>query len=119
MQAQTTLMLQQLADGLELKDGPTLPARCKQIATPQLWARTPPVRERKSVPDSWLELSIREGRNRQIRRMTAGVGYPTLRLIRTQIGDWSLQNLQPGQHQQLAVNTPTRDSGRGTGIRRR
>jgi 23S rRNA pseudouridine2457 synthase len=111
--------LQQLADGLELKDGLTLPAKCKRIEAPQLWARTPPVRERKSVPDCWLELSIREGRNRQIRRMTAAVGYPTLRLLRTRIGDWSLQDLAPGQYRQLSVNTPTRASGRSTGTRRR
>ena len=81
--------LQQLAAGVELKDGPTLPARARRWR-PAAVAATPPVRERKTVPDSWLELSIREGRNRQVRRMTAAVGFPTLRLVRTQlaIGHW-------------------------------
>ena len=96
-----------LAAGVELKDGPTLPARAARIPPPPLWPRTPPVRERKSVPDSWLELSIREGRNRQVRRMTAAVGYPTLRLVRIRIGDWSLEGLQPGEHRELEVHLPT------------
>ncbi len=103
--------LQRLAAGVELKDGPTLPARAVRILPPQLWPRTPPVRERKSVPDSWLELAIREGRNRQVRRMTAAVGYPTLRLVRTQIGDWSLAGLQPGEHRELEVHLPTSRQG--------
>ena len=93
-----------LRAGVELKDGPSLPARAKRIPPPQLWPRHPPVRERKSVPDSWLELSIREGRNRQVRRMTAAVGYPTLRLLRIQVGDWSLEKLLPGEHQQLDIH---------------
>jgi 23S rRNA pseudouridine2457 synthase len=91
---------------VELKDGPSLPARAKRIPRPQLWPRQPPVRERKSVPDSWLELSIREGRNRQVRRMTAAVGYPTLRLVRIQVGDWSLEKLLPGEHRQLDIHMP-------------
>ena len=98
--------LQRLSAGVELKDGATLPARARRITPPELWPRVPPVRERKSVPDSWLELSIREGRNRQVRRMTAAVGYPTLRLVRTRVGDWSLEALQPGQHRQLDVHMP-------------
>ena len=90
--------LQQLRQGLELKDGATLPARARGIAPPRLWRRVPPVRERKSVPDSWLELSIREGRNRQVRRMTAAVGFPTLRLVRASIGNWTLDGLAPGEY---------------------
>ncbi len=98
--------LHQLSGGVQLNDGLTLPARARRIAPPELWPRVPPVRERKTVPDSWLELSIREGRNRQVRRMTAAVGYPTLRLVRTRIGDWSLGELQPGEHQRLDVHLP-------------
>lgn len=97
--------LRQLAVGVALKDGPTKPARCRRIEPPVLWRRTPPVRERKSVPDCWLELAIREGRNRQVRRMTAAVGFPTLRLVRERIGDWSLGDLQPGESRELSVNT--------------
>ncbi len=96
----------QLAAGVSLNDGPTLPARAKRVSTPILWDREPPVRMRKTVPDSWLELSIREGRNRQVRRMTAKVGFPTLRLVRTTIGEWSLEDLQPGQYRELIVHTP-------------
>ena len=89
--------LQQLREGVTLKDGPTRPARAKHLAPPKIWPRTPPVRYRANIPTSWLELSLREGRNRQVRRMTAAVGFPTLRLIRVAIGDWRLEDLQPGQ----------------------
>lgn len=89
--------LRQLARGVELNDGPTRPALAEAIADPQLWPRDPPVRFRKSVPDSWLRLTITEGRNRQVRRMTAAVGFPTLRLIRWSVGDWSLAGLKPGK----------------------
>ncbi|MGK9066616.1 pseudouridine synthase [Stutzerimonas chloritidismutans] len=89
--------LQQLRDGVMLNDGPTLPAEARQLEEPALWERTPPVRFRKSVPTCWLELIIREGRNRQVRRMTAAVGLPTLRLVRVRIGPWSLDGLQPGE----------------------
>ncbi|WP_312937187.1 pseudouridine synthase [Pseudomonas sp.] len=88
--------LQQLRDGVQLNDGPTLPAQARQLDEPELWPRTPPVRFRKSVPTCWLELIIREGRNRQVRRMTAAVGLPTLRLVRVRIGDWALEGLPPG-----------------------
>jgi 23S rRNA pseudouridine2457 synthase len=89
--------LDQLSAGVTLKDGPTRPAQAKRIDSPQIWDRVPPIRERKSIPTSWIELKISEGRNRQVRRMTAAVGYPTLRLIRAAIGNWSLENLQPGE----------------------
>ena len=92
--------LEPLRKGLRLKDGMTQPARARLIDPPEgLWDRHPPVRFRKSVPDCWIELSIREGRNRQVRRMTAAIGYPTLRLIRHKVGDWSIKGLEPGQWQ--------------------
>ena len=89
--------IERLANGFRLKDGFTRPARAERIENPQLWPRDPPVRFRKTVPDSWLRLSIREGKNRQVRRMTSAVGHPTLRLVRISIGEWQLGNLQPGK----------------------
>jgi 23S rRNA pseudouridine2457 synthase len=86
-----------LSQGVELKDGLTRPADVERIAEPDLWPRDPPIRVRKSVPDSWLKMTISEGRNRQVRRMTAAVGHPTLRLVRWSIGDWSLGESQPGE----------------------
>ena len=96
--------LQALRQGVKLKDGITKPAQVKLIEAPDLWPRNPPVRFRKNIPTAWLELSISEGRNRQVRRMTAAVGYPTLRLVRMQIDNWKLGKLQPGQWQELKVN---------------
>lgn len=86
-----------LRTGVGLKDGPTRPAQVERIPDPDLWPRVPPVRFRKNVPDGWIRLTIREGRNRQVRRMTAAVGYPTLRLVRWGIGAWSLDDLAPGE----------------------
>ncbi|MES2989732.1 MAG: pseudouridine synthase [Pseudomonadota bacterium] len=88
--------LGELRRGVRLKDGMTLPADAERIDDPQLWPRDPPIRVRKSIPDCWIRLTIREGRNRQVRRMTAAVGLPTLRLIRWQIGDWILEGIAPG-----------------------
>lgn len=87
----------QFSRGVRLNDGMTLPARVELIEPPDVWERTPPIRERKEIPTAWLRLTITEGRNRQVRRMTAAVGHPTLRLIRERIGPWSLGDLQPGE----------------------
>jgi len=98
--------LQRLREGVELNDGRTLPADARLLDEPELWPRNPPVRFRKSVPTSWLELVIREGRNRQVRRMTAAVGLPTLRLVRVRIGDWALDGLQPGEWREVPARLP-------------
>lgn len=88
--------LARLAAGVDLPDGPTRPARVRAIAAPDLWPRDPPIRVRKAVPTAWVELVLREGRNRQVRRMTAAVGLPTLRLVRWAVGPWTLEGLAPG-----------------------
>lgn len=91
-----------LVSGIELKDGMTLPAGARRIPEPVgLWPRVPPIRFRKRVADSWIELTLTEGRNRQVRRMTAAAGHPTLRLIRWSIGDWDLEGLAPGGYRRL------------------
>ena len=90
--------LERLREGVELNDGPTLPAKAKAVDEPDwLWPRDPPIRVRKTVPDGWIELVIREGRNRQVRRMCAAGGLPCLRLIRWRVGDWTLEGLAPGE----------------------
>ncbi len=100
----TEQAIEQLKKGVMLKDGKTKPAQAKIITQPEgLWERTPPVRFRKNIPTSWLELTISEGKNRQVRRMTAAVGFPTLRLIRYQIGEWELGELQPGESKTLKI----------------
>ena len=94
----STQALELLQNGVALKDGKTRPANAKRISEPTgLWPRDPPIRYRESIPTSWLQLTIAEGRNRQVRRMTASVGFPTLRLIRVRIGDWNLDKLKPGE----------------------
>jgi 23S rRNA pseudouridine2457 synthase len=98
--------MRRLAAGIRLKDGVTLPADVARMEPPPIWPRTPPIRERTSVPTCWLSLSLYEGRNRQVRRMTAAVGHPTLRLIRAAVGPWRLRGLLPGQW--VEISLPTR-----------
>lgn len=107
-----------LARGIELKDGLTKPAQVKTIEPPAgLWPRVPAIRERKNQPTSWIELIISEGKNRQVRRMTAAVGHPTLRLIRHKIGNWSLEDLQPGESRLETIHSAKQ--GRPSNSRRR
>jgi 23S rRNA pseudouridine2457 synthase len=94
--------LHKLSSGVVLKDGPTRRARVEAVEEPDwLWPRSPPIRERRNIPTQWLRVEISEGRNRQVRRMTAAVGHPTLRLIRIGIGDWSIDGLSPGEYRLL------------------
>ena len=92
-----------LRSGVRLKDGMTLPAEAERIADPELWPRDPPIRVRRSVPDSWIKLTINEGRNRQVRRMTAAVGFPTLRLVRWSVGEWTTEGIGQGKWREVAV----------------
>lgn len=95
--------LEKLRRGVQLNDGRTLPAEAKAIAEPDwLWPRDPPIRVRKAIPTSWIQLTLREGRNRQVRRMTAAVGLPTLRLIRWSVGPWTIEGLAPGEWREVA-----------------
>jgi 23S rRNA pseudouridine2457 synthase len=94
--------LSALSNGVMLKDGMTRPAKAERIDPPLLWDRNPPIRFRKNVPDCWIKLTITEGRNRQVRRMTAAAGFPTLRLVRWQIGDWTLEGLGSGEWRSVA-----------------
>jgi len=95
--------IEALRRGVKLKDGLTRPAKAEAISPPELWDRDPPIRFRKNVPDSWISLTISEGRNRQVRRMTAAVGLPTLRLVRWQVGDWTVEGLAPGGWREIEV----------------
>lgn len=102
----TKEQLLQLRKGVMLKDGLTLPAEVELIAEPKLWERNPPVRFRKAIPTYWLALTIREGRNRQVRRMTAAVGLPTLRLVRVKVGAWTLESIGQGEWQEVPAILP-------------
>jgi 23S rRNA pseudouridine2457 synthase len=96
--------LERLRRGVTLNDGPTRPTRARRLLpAPELWPRDPPIRVRKQIPDSWLELQLQEGRNRQVRRMTAAVGHPTLRLVRISVGPFSLDGLQPGEWREVGI----------------
>ena len=95
--------LDALRSGVKLKDGMTRPAQAKRIDPPDLWDRDPPIRYRKNVPDCWISLTILEGKNRQVRRMTAAVGLPTLRLVRFSIGEWTVEGLEPGKWRVIEV----------------
>lgn len=95
--------LDALRAGVRLSDGPTLPAEVRAMEAPEIWPRDPPIRHRAAIPTHWLEIRIREGRNRQVRRMTAAVGHPTLRLIRHAVGPWSMQGLAPGQWRRVSA----------------
>ena len=100
--APTPETVARLSEGVTLKDGPARATFARIVPEPDwLWPRDPPIRVRKSIPDSWIELTLTEGRNRQVRRMTAAIGHPTLRLIRTQIGPWTLEGLAPGRWDDL------------------
>lgn len=98
-----------LCRGIDLNDGLTLPAKASRIPEPAVWPRTPPIRRRENIPTCWLELTLSEGRNRQVRRMTAAVGFPTLRLIRCRIGPWSVDGLKPGEYRTESVHLPAED----------
>lgn len=102
----TRKALDQLRGGVELKDGKTRPADVAPMEPPELWPRNPPVRYRESIPTSWIRMTITEGKNRQVRRMTAAVGFPTLRLVRYGIGDWTLDGLAPGESRKITVHAP-------------
>ncbi len=105
----TAEKIQQLCEGVILKDGPTLPAHVKVIAEPAVWERVPPIRERNNIPTTWLEIKIHEGRNRQVRRMTAAINHPTLRLIRVAIGEWDISGLEPGEFKKVTLTSQQLD----------
>lgn len=104
--APNSYALTKLRQGVELNDGITLPAEARLIPTPKLWERDPPIRSRVNIPTQWVEIIISEGKNRQIRRMTAAVGHPTLRLVRVKIGNWTLEGITPGEYKATTINLP-------------
>lgn len=104
--APNSYALTKLRQGVELNDGITLPAEARLIPTPTLWERDPPIRSRINIPTQWVEIVISEGKNRQIRRMTAAVGHPTLRLVRVKIGNWTLEGITPGEYKATTINLP-------------
>jgi 23S rRNA pseudouridine2457 synthase len=104
----TAEAIHRLQRGITLRDGPTLPARAALIPEPALWPRDPPIRHRAAIPTAWLEIAIREGRNRQVRRMTAAVGLPCLRLVRWRVGPWSVEGLSPGEWCEVPAPMPSR-----------
>lgn len=106
--------LERLRQGVQLNDGPTQPAKVQflHLEPANLWPRVPPIRQRLNDTTCWLEIKIKEGRNRQVRRMTAAIGHPTLRLVRMQIGTWRLEDLQPGEFKQLKINLPAPKNSR-------
>ncbi len=114
----TPAALSLLANGVMLNDGPTKPAKVEKIQAPDFPSRSPPIRVRANIPTSWIAITINEGRNRQVRRMTANVGFPTLRLIRASIGDWRLGELAPGEYRLINVNLPKTKQHNGKGNRR-
>jgi 23S rRNA pseudouridine2457 synthase len=95
--------LASLRAGVELKDGWTLPAKARRLPEPEVWPRIPPIRTRQAIPTAWIEIQLKEGRNRQVRRMTAAVGYPTLRLIRYAVGEWTIEGIAPGEYVERLV----------------
>ncbi|EDM81403.1 16S rRNA uridine-516 pseudouridylate synthase and related pseudouridylate synthase [Plesiocystis pacifica SIR-1] len=111
----TNAALDALREGVELKDGWTRPAGARRLDAPPLWPRDPPIRERKSIPTAWIELSLSEGRNRQVRRMTAAVGFPTLRLVRWSVGPWDLEGLAPGELRVITAPDSMLREGRSEG----
>lgn len=118
--APNSYALTKLRQGVELNDGMTLPAEARLIPTPKLWERDPPIRSRQNIPTQWLEIVITEGKNRQVRRMTAAVGHPTLRLVRVKIGNWTLEGIAPGEYKATSINLPKSaltEAPRGRGAR--
>jgi 23S rRNA pseudouridine2457 synthase len=108
--APNSYALTKLRQGVELNDGMTQPAEVRLIPTPKLWERDPPIRDRTNIPTQWMEIVITEGRNRQVRRMTAAVGHPTLRLVRVKIGNWTLEGIEPGKYKTETVHAPKSSS---------
>lgn len=104
--APNSYALTKLRQGVELNDGMTQPAEVRLIPSPKLWERDPPIRARANIPTQWLEIVITEGRNRQVRRMTAAVGHPTLRLVRVKIGNWTLEGIEPGKYKVETIHMP-------------